>query len=822
MNNQGLKTVLRSLRGKKFLSLTKVLGLIVGYVVFLFLSEKIQFEESYDTFWRNADNIYRVALDVTNKEGEQLKSAKNFSGSSALLNAEMEEVLSHVNFGKDVVTVFNGPNQKIQDVDFAWSDPSFFEVFDRKIIKSESAELLENIHGVTISESFAKKLFGDENPLGKEISVNEGWIYVVDAVFEDIPANSHIKIDMIGSYKTLFYYMQNFDNRAQVLIDNPNYEFNQPTPYETRRWGAPVEYRPYCYVKLKKGTSIRSIEAMVAPLLKKVALPQDLKDSSLKFILQPVGDIHLKSNLEHEISANGNEKQLLFLYIIIAVVLTVCIINFINLNTISAIEGLKGFTIRVLNGSKHIQIFQIMLTESFVFNFFALTIAIPLAYGLIGLQLGLSQISNLSLLIVSGIAIVIAVVAAGIPFISVVKNKIFGALKGGSSSIRQKWTSQKVMVTLQFVITIVLIISTLGIYKQMNFMMDKELGFNGSKTIYSFTPMTMNQHPDIPNKLRTFKNEVLALSGVNSFSVSSSIPGKTPHRGSNQVKEINSAEPYATSFNQISVDDGYLNTYGIKLLAGTNLKNQSKWNSDEVLINKIAMEKMGYKDPNKAVGKVIVMGNRNYMIQGVMENYHHVSLHNTVQPTIYMQNLQWDHGVGYYSMQLTVNNIEAITSQIGDIWENLYPKEEFIYNFSDSAFAKQYARDQKFNTILSISTLLALLISCLGLLGMALFNTKKRIKEIGIRKVNGAKINQIIVMLNRDFMKWVVSAYIIACPVSWYAIHKWLENFAYKTSISWWIYALAGFVAISIALLTVSWQSFKAATNNPVNALRNE
>ncbi|WP_298504004.1 ABC transporter permease [uncultured Maribacter sp.] len=822
MNSQVLKTVLRSLGGKKFLSLTKVLGLIVGYAVFLFLAEKIQFEESYDTFWGSAENIYRVALDVTNKEGEELKSAKNFSGSSALLDAEIHGVVSHVNFGKDIVTVFNGPDQKIQDVDFAWSDPSFFEVFDRKILKSESKELLENIHGVTISQSFAKKLFGDENPLGKEISVNEGWTYVVDAVFEDIPAKSHIKIDMIGSYKTLFYYMQNFDNRAQVLIDNPDYEFNQPTPYETRRWGAPVEYRPYCYVKLKKGTSIASIKAMVTPLLKKVALPQNLKDSNINFLFQPVADIHLKSKLEHEISANGNEKQLLFLYIIIAVVLIVCIINFINLNTISAIESLKGFTIRVLNGSKHAQIFQIMLMESFVFNFFALAIAIPLAHGLVVSQLGLSQIGNSSLFIVLAIAGGITVLAAAIPFVSIVKNRIFGALKGGSNSIRQKWTGQKVTVTLQFVITIVLIVSTLGIYKQMNFMMDKELGFNGNKTIYSFTPMTMNQHPDIPNKLRTFKNEVLALSGVNSFSVSSSIPGKMPHRESNQVKEINSAEPYATSFNQISVDEGYINTYDIKLLAGSNLKNQSKWNSDEVLINKIAMEKMGYKDPNKAIGKVIVIGNKNYAIQGVMENYHHVSLHNTVQPTIYMQNLQWDHGVGYYSMQLTSNNITEITSQIAAIWENLYPKEEFIFNFSDSTFEKQYGRDQKFNKTLSVSTFLALLISCLGLLGVALFNTKKRIKEIGVRKVNGAKINEIIVMLNRDFIKWVVIAYIVACPISWYAIDKWLENFAYKTSISWWIYALAGVVAITIALLTVSWQSFKAAKNNPVNALRNE
>ncbi|WP_271782372.1 ABC transporter permease [Aquimarina algiphila] len=822
MNTHIVKAIIRNVWKKKFLSSTKILGLIVGFTVFIFLLEKIKHETSYDTFWKDSESIYRVGLDLKYKDGEEVRSAKNFGGSSELLEAEIPGVVAQCNFGRDVVTIFNGPQQKIQDVDFVWSDPSFFSVFDRKIITAETNSLIENIHGIAISQSFAKKLYGEESPLGKELTVNEGWKFVVDAVFEDIPSNSHMNIDVIGTFKTLFYYLQNFDNKNQVLVDNPDYEYQRATPYETKRWQAPVQYRSYCYIKLDKNTSINAIESRLDGLLGKVALPQKLKEAKMNFILQPIADIHLKSKLDHELSVNGEQTQVFFLSIIILVVLLVCLINFINLNTITTLENAKNYSIRILNGSGYNQVFYLMFVETILFNIVAIIVSIPIAHYLIDSQLPIDGITFSTYALLGTIGIVVVGIASIVPFMSVIKNKAFSVVKKGDQKLHQKWTSQKVMVTLQFSITIVLMICTVGIYKQMQFMMDKELGFNGTQTIFSFTPMTMNQHPDLVSRLSTFKNVVSALGGVASFSASSSIPGKAITRLNDQVKAVVAAKPYPVTFNQISIDDGYLDTYDIPLIAGKNLNPESNWKSNGILINETALSKMGNIQADNVIGNAITIGNKNYRIQGVVEDYHHVSLHKTVQPTIYIQNLEWDHAVGYYSFKLKSNTIAGTMDQIAQIWNELYPKEEFIFNFSNTVFQNQYAKDQKFSQILNSSTILALFISCIGLLGVALFNTRKRVKEIGIRKVNGAKVKQILFTLNKDFIKWVTIAYVLACPIAWYALNIWLENFAYKTTLGLWVYVLAGLGALTIALLTVSWQSFIAASRNPIEALRDE
>ncbi|MFS4468653.1 ABC transporter permease [Maribacter sp. 2210JD10-5] len=822
MKLQLIKAVLRDIWRRKFLSTAKILGLIVGFVVFIFLTEKINYEKSYDGFWSNADSIYRVGLDITYENGEEVKSAKNFPGASELLKTELDEVAVQCNIGKDVVTVFNGPKQKIQDVDFVWSDPTFFDVFDREIIASESISLLENIHGVAISESFAKKLYGDEKAIGKELTVNEGWKYVVSAVFEDIPENSHLQIDMVANYKTLFYYMQNFDNAKQVLVDNPNYTYSETDPYMTNRWRSPIEYRPYGYIKLNRKIPLASLQSKSRAAVKKVALPQILKDAKMDFIFQPIKDIHLKSDLDDEWSVNGSQKQVLFLWIINLVVLLVCIINFISLNTISTIESMKNYSIRMLNGSRYDQVFQIMFLQSLLLNILALCISLPLGYKLIAVEDIRSEITITTLLSMAGIVLTATLIACTVPFLFIVRNKAFLIVRSGSQKLQQKWINQRMMVIFQFSITIILIIATMGIYKQMDFMMGKELGFTGDQTVFSYTPMTMNQHPELASRLTTFKNEVSALSGVVSFSSSSSIPGKIINRSSNEVKPLNEEKPYPVLFDQMSIDEQFIKTYRIPLLVGENLNAQNDWSSKDILINESAISKMGVSDPIEVVGTTLVVNNQNYKIRGVVKDYHHTSLHTPVRPTIFNQNLQWDHAVGFYSFQLSPQNMENTIAQIADIWNRLYPKEEFVFNFTDAQYAGQYLQDKKFSQILGYTTILALFISCLGLLGIALFNIKKRIKEIGIRKVNGARTNQILVSLNMDFMKWVIIAYVIACPLACYILNQWLNNFAYKTSIGPWVYFLSGIVAIGMAILTVSWQSYNAAIANPIKALREE
>ena len=821
MNNFTLKTLIRSLLNNKLLTVIQIGGLVIGFTIVTFLLVKIRYEYSYDTFWKDSQSIYRLGLDLSYEDGRVYMSARNFEGSSELLKAEVPGIVSQCNLARDVITVYDH-DKVIQNVDWFWSDTTFFSVFERKILYRESNKLFGDVHGIAISESFAKKLFGNKDPLNKVVTLNEGWKFLVKSVFEDIPGNSHIKVDVLGSYQSLNYYMRNFNNSTQTLIENPGFTYQKASPYTRSRWGSPTQFRPNCYIRLDPNVNITTVKSAAIPAMKKVGLPPNLEKSTIHFIFQPVESIHLHSNLNDELSSNGSTMQVNFLIILAMVILVVCIVNYLNLSTISAIEERKSYSIRILNGSSRVLVFVSLLFKNLLLFGLALFISVQIALIFIPLHLPLAEISSLIILIMLTIAVLGAFISTLIPYFLVFSTPIFLSLKGQSVALNQSWSSRKALVVLQFAISIILIICTIGIFKQMDFVMRQKLGFSSQQTVFSYTPMSMTNSPEIPSKLLTFKNEVLALPGVSSFSVSSSVPGKEIRRIQDNVLPGNSAEPFGSPFNEISIDDSFLKTYAIPVVAGNNINEKTNWTSDEVIVNRLASEAMGYKKPEDAIGSVVRIGQETYIVKGVIENYHHVSLHQPVKPSIYFQNLEWEMSVGYYSFKLNTSNISATMKEIESVWKRLYPRDEFIYFFSNKEFESQYQNDLNFKSILTTSALLALIVSCMGLLSLAIFTTKRRTKEIGIRKVNGAKDSEVLTMLNKDLVKWVAIAFVIATPVSMFAMHTWLESFAYRTTMSWWIFIISGFLALGIALLTVSWQSWKVARRNPVEALRYE
>lgn len=821
MNSVSLKALIRSIIKRRSLILVQLTGLVVGFGIVLFLLVKINYERSFDTFWNDHQSVFRIALDLKHPDGRTVLSAKNFHGSSELLHEEVPGIAAHCNMAPDKITVYF-QEKMIQDVDWFWSDTTFFSVFERNILYRESDQFFGDLHGIVISQSFAQKLFGNENPINKEIRLNEGWRFFVKAVFEDIPANSHLKIDILGSYQSLSYHMRNFDTRAQVLIENPNFAYTKASPYTGSRWRSAMQTRPYCYVRLSPNVTITEVEAAVAPALIKVAFPDNLVNSKIKFLFQPLASIHLKSNLDGELRANGSNMQVNFFLLICIVVVLVCFVNYLNMSAISTYEERKGHAIQIINGAPKGNIFANLLIKNLFLFYLSLLVAIPLSLFLAHKHLPAAPVpSSLFVLLVLS-AMIGALLATFIPFVSLLKEPVYFGLKGISHKTGANWSGRKALVVAQFTISIVLLISTLGIYKQMRFVMNEKLGFAGEQTVFSYTPMSMTNHPDIPIILETFRNEAMALPGVRSFSVSSSVPGRNINRREEKVTSPNSEDPYPVQFSVVSIDDQFLNTYSLHLLAGENLRQQSNWQSEEVILNQSAAKAMNFKNPTDAVGALFTIGQISYKIHGVIDDYHHNSLHFPIQPIIYFQNLDWELSVGYYSFHIDATNAEQTMGQLGKIWERLYPLDEFLYFFSDKEFEAQYRSDVAFNRILTLSAFMALFISCLGLLSLAVFNTNHRIKEIGIRKVNGAKVSEVLVMLNKDFVKWVAIAFGFATPIAYYAMNKWLENFAYKTELSWWIFALAGLLALGIALLTVSFQSWKAATRNPVEALRYE
>jgi putative ABC transport system permease protein len=616
--------------------------------------------------------------------------------------------------------------------------------------------------------------------------------------------------------------MRNFDNTTQTLIENPGFTYQKASPYSRSRWSSPTQFRPHCYIRLEPHVDITTVKSATLPAIKKVGLPPNLEKSTINLIFQPIESIHLHSNLNDELNANGSTTQVNFLIIIAMVILVVCIVNYLNLSTISAIEERKSYSIRILNGSSKIAVFATLFLKNLFLYGLAFYISVQIASIFINLLLSLQKISSFILLVMVIISFLGILISTLLPYLLVFSTPIFLSLKGQSVALNQHWSGRKALVVLQFAISIILIICTIGIFKQMKFVTKEKLGFSGQQTLFSYTPMSMTNSPEIPSKLLTFKNEALTLPGVTSFSVSSSVPGKEIRRIQDNVFAGNSAEPFSSPFNEISIDDSFLKTYNISILAGNNINEETNWTSDEVIVNQCASEAMGYKKPEDAIGSVFRIGQNTFKVKGVIENYHHVSLHQPVKPSIYFQNLQWEMSVGYYSFKLNTPNILGTVREIEKIWKRLYPRDEFIYFFSDKEFELQYQNDLNFKYILTTSALLALIISCMGLLSLAIFTTKRRTKEIGIRKVNGAKVSEILTMLNKAFVKWVAIAFVIASPVAYYAMNRWLEGFAYKTALSWWIFVLAGLLALGIALLTVSWQSWKVATRNPVEALRYE
>ncbi|MFY0625792.1 MAG: hypothetical protein JXR07_05845 [Reichenbachiella sp.] len=816
-----INSVSRKLFRSKTLTITRLLSLFIALTVVSVLLGKIHLEESFDQFWENHDRIYRVALSHFPSEASPIHSARNFPGASHLMLAENTGVESQVNIGKDVVTTFY-KTKKLQDVQWYWTDSSFFSVFPRKIIATSGYEPLVDIHGVAISESFAKKLFGEEDPINKQFTVNEGWKYNVHHVFEDLPTESHVQIEILGTYKTLFYYMQNFDNAKKVLVENPNYAYAGVNPYKTNAWGTPENYRPYAFIKLKENESIEKVENSVSSALKKVALPENLKNDQLEFVFQPIQNIHLQSHRINEANVNGSSLQIKFLYIICAIVWIVSFLNFVNLNVISALDGQKSYSIKMIIGSQKSRVFRELWVESFALVLLAILLSLPVYYGIVvkyfpDFQIDFKQVAFFGIFNVFS-----SLLSALISFIILFKQNIFNGLKSYNIQFGTNAMGRKSLVVFQFAVTIVLIISTFGILKQMKFMMSSELGFNDQETIFCYSPMTMNQSPKLLSNLKAFKHAISTVPGIAEFAVSSTIPGENIERNTPVIVKSENDVLSTHAFKEISIDENYFNTYQIEILHGRNFKPTANWNSNEVLVNESAVKHLGFSNPLEIIGEVVKLNGNFSEVVGVVNDYHHRSLKEKLSPIIFSQSIKWDQSVGFYSFKVNGQNLNKTVLDIEQIWNDLYPGEEFIYYQTDGRFQEQYESDMSFYMSIGISAGLALFISCLGLLSLAFYNSKRRIKEIGIRKVSGASSLQLMGLLNKDFLQWVLIAFILACPIAWYSLDIWLQNFAYRTEVNWWVFVLSGGLVSIISLLTVSWQSWQSASKNPVEALRYE
>lgn len=823
MNLTFLKAVVRKVSKARFNAFVKLVGLVLGITTFLIISSLVISEESYDNFWINKDQVYRIGVKKSDNGTLIYQSAKNFYGAAQVLKNEIPEIVASANLRKDIATIYT-PENSVQDIRMFYTDSCFFNVFDLSLLTNTPNNLFPDLRGAIISKSLAGKLYGKTSPLNQKFKLNEGWEFYVCGVFDDFPGKSHLDVDLLIFSKSLPYYLKYFNNSTGKLEGGSDQPIADPDPYNQSAWKTP---NAYTYIRLDKSADPGLVEKKAAEVLKKYTQHLADKGEVAGFIFQPIQSIYLAPSLEGELAAKGNKFKVLALGIIAIFVLLISWFNYAILSVAEVLKNSINFSIKRSMGANERDLFFEHFAETFIFHLFSgfistVFVAIILRNGLSTNGLLIQPVSFRMLAITSFLVVVSgAFVSAIIPFSKLIQNKLSASLRGKAVPRLQKQPAQNGMLGFQFMVAIILIICTVTVFRQIDLMVNKDLGFNINQVMVSYSPMTMNLRPDKQNKLETFRNEVLRIPSVVSFTTTAAIPGRDPARYSDKVhlqEQINSRG----QFTLLNVGEDYFNFFEIKTLFGNVFTEQNEYDAREIVINQKACSLLDIDNFQDVVGKTIYINESPYRLIGIVDDYHQKSLREEVAPTIFFKSLKWNYEVGFYCVKVSPDNLTATGKQLREIWNRIYPNEPYIFSFLDDEFRALYDSDVAFGRVFSVFAFLAIFMASIGLFASVKFSTELKFKEIGVRKVNGATIGEVIMLLNRSYLKTITYSFLLAVPFSGYAMHQWLQNFAYKTSLSWWIFALSGMLTLIVAVFTVSLQSWKAATQNPVEAIRCE
>lgn len=824
MNLTNWKISLRNIRKHKWLSLINILGLAFGLAASLLLMMHVSHEFSYDRNQENASQIYRISYDRYQNGELSFKSARTLRGMASVLKEKLPEVTASTEILSDVITVYN-ENSQIQDIRMFIADSTFFSVFKLDFINQKGQNPLTDLYSSIISESAARSLFGTTDAVGKWFKVCQGWRFCVTGVYKDLPTNTHLPFDMLLSWPTYYHYFQNWDNESGTeIIKNPNaHRTNRPIT----KWS--YGYNGcYTYLVTNPGTDPKQIESKIAKIAVDYTKSIIQNDGKADFHLQPITDIHLTSQLENEVQPNGDRNSVYALIFISIVILCIAWINFINLTLIRAVEHAKSIGLRKIVGAMKKQLIAQFLTEALITNLIGILLALLLVVIFKGWFASISGMPIVSSISGKYLAIFAAIILTGIlvsglyPAIYLSAYKPVDLFKGIKTSGTNKLDLRKFLVVVQFAASIFLIAGVLTVFKQINYMKSVDLGVNIGQTLVTYSPPTLIGSPNRMSKLEAYKTSVRNTRGVEAITTSSAIPGKEILWKRQDIRKPDDLPNDLKSYAYTYVDYDFVPSFNLKVLAGRNYTSSENEQTKNLIINEEAMKQLGFANPETAVNSFVLVGKDQFQIIGVLKNYHQESLRKEIKPIVYFFGYQWMSDIGYYSVKVNTANLRETIAGIKSIWEQTYPEDHFKYYFLDDQFNAQYKADQAFGRIFTLFTCLAIFIAAIGLLGLAVYSANLRIKEIGVRKVNGARNLEILILLNRNFIQWVVIAFVLATPLAWYILDKWLENYAYKTELSWWIFALSGLLAMGIALLTVSYQSYKAAVRNPIESLRYE
>ena len=801
MESTLLRYKLKSIFKYRHQTVTSLIGLTVATIVFIVISHIVLFELSFDKYHADYKNIYRIQ---NNRIYQNLndESAGCPPGTGPAVKEEISQIQESARIKPltNSIVEFTKDDRKSNYYhnNLFYADNSVFKVFSFDFILGNADEALREVNSAVVTKAFGLKYFGSENVLGEHFKCtgNEGIAeYTIKGVIGNVPDNSYLNFDCLLSYSTL-------------ITQNNDAAFG---------WG----WNSFnTFVKLKPGVDIALVNKKLEDLVGKYKLSES-EGMKRIFQLQPLENIHLHSNLRHEIGRTGNAFAVYVLISIAIFILLVAWINYINISTAKSRKQVLEIAVKKVLGSSKSQIYQEHVFEAIFINGVAIfssliliKVLTPFFNNLFHIELHALNLVSWTVIIV--FSFLISVVSGLYPAVSLfhrnqtAKENI--AESRGNSSFRNG------LVVFQFAASIVFIVATILIIKQINYMetQQKELAINNVIVLKSLPTNKILQ-----NSQRAFIDEIRNNPGVKDIATSTSVPGGNYSNAIGAIRPLGAKAEDGIKCFFIDVDENYFDLYNIELIAGKKFNYSEGGNGEFVLINAKAAKMFGYNKPSDAINQKLILGEYDNQIRtiiGVTEDYHQKSLQEPIQPSMFIYRKYGD----YISVKYSVQTGTSIIGILKGPWEKLFPDQPFDYVFNDQYYSAQYDSNKVFSRLVSTFALFIVLIACIGLYSLARFEINNRIKEIGIRKVNGARITEVMSMLNRNFVKWVTIAFVIATPIAYYAMNKWLESFAYKTELSWWIFALAGLLALGIALLTVSWQSWKAATRNPVDALRYE
>lgn len=788
------KIALRNLWRHKGFSFINIMGLTVGmtacFLIFLYIS----FELSYDSFHSKADRIYRVVADIKTPT-EVIKAGGPSWAVPPNAKEEFPEIESFVRIaGGDNVLIRKG-DIKFQEENTMWADSTLFQVFDFNLVKGNPKTALKEPFSIVFTESTAKKYFGDKDPMGQTLLITgDAFPAKVTGIMKDIPENSQIKGDVVMSMSTI-----------------------------TKQWNSGLDsqwgnYGAQAYLLLKKETNAKALEKKFPAFLEK-RNGTEMKQSQMyaTLFLEPLRDVYLRSTRDGNKTGNINN---VYIFSIVAIfILLIACINFVNLTTARSTERAKEVGIRKVIGAAKGQLASQFVGESVILCLIAFVLALifsalflPSFNQLAGKTVSTGIFSSGSYILILFIAAIAIGLLAGIyPALVLSSFKPVTVLKGRFATGTKGILLRKGLVVTQFSISVALIIGTIIVYNQMNYMRSRELGFNKDQMVI------INTNGD-PAK-ESFRQAISSIPAVKATALSSSVPG-TGNPGAYSEIENRNGDLQIANLDLYYVDFDYIPLFKIKMAAGRPFQKQFATDTTQaMLLNEAAVKMFGYKTPQDAIGKRFKQWGREGKIVGVVKDFHFRGLQEPIKP---LSMRIEPGGSNLVSVNISSANLPATIAAIENKWKAAIPNRPFNYFFLDEFFDKQYRGEERFGKLFMNFSILAIFISCLGLLGLASYSTIQRTKEIGIRKVMGASVQNIINLLSKEFLALVVLSFVVAMPVAWYFMHTWLNDFPYRTPINWWVFVLAGCIALFIALITVSFQAIKAAVANPIKSLRTE